>query len=193
MKLWITRPHSDEIYMGGDRSLRLWTTQPIFDHRPLKHDFDLCHKETGDVFESVYLELGWSSENHSVKATPFLKQDRSVFDRVWELVFASVAPASDPDLYRRNFNVEEYARLIEPRYEMECLVHWKRFLVELDMKSDTVSLIEANSLVSDDDYCFGRPVTENLGLTSLYLDEDLNRPFFYSDYPDYDCDRSGVF
>lgn len=192
MKLWITRPSADEICMGGLRHTRLWCQEPIFDHRPIRQDFELFDPATGEYPHSVWMEGGWSSEGGSMLARQFLKQDNEVKDKVWRLIYESVVLASETDPSNKTMTYDEHLALLEKDYDMRCQTHWKRFLLELDLRENSVRRIPSK-YYDDNGIHEEASINEAMGTTSFFLDEDLTKPFYFEDYPHLEVDRSRMF
>ena len=174
MKVWITRPYCPEVHAGGFRSVRLWTQKPIYDHRLIKPYGSLHDRETGEFVSEIWLENGWYSESGCVRAKPFLKQDEAVKSAVWKLISQSVIPSTQPSDYR--MSDQEYDALLNPEYELVCACHWKRFLLEIDLVSNQVYQVEAESLIADNGSRGLYEIPEVALLTNHFFDEDMNKP-----------------
>lgn len=192
MKVWMTRPECGEVYMGGLRSVDVWVEKPFFDHRPMKHDFDLYCPESKQHFAEVYREHGWYTRSGSVRAKRFLKQDPAIRDKVWALIQESLVYADCADPHRR-LNDDEYDQLMDPAHEMKCRIHWKRFLIELDLREDTVKVVEPEVLLDDRQPRAYYPMTVDTGTTSWFLDEDLARPYHRESYSEYEVKRENLW
>jgi hypothetical protein len=181
MKVWVTRPRSDEVYLGGWRRVKLWVEKPHFDHRPAREEFELKDPETEKYFGCVFKEHGWYSRADSTRAKGFFKQDPEMMKRVWLKIYESCVPADCPDPQNKEMNDKEYRRLYsEPHYEMICCTHWKRFLLEIDLYQKTVTLIEPKSVIDINGPIGTYPMTRELS-ASYFVDEDMSRPFFFDD------------
>jgi hypothetical protein len=186
MKVWITRPDCVEFYSGGWRSVHVWVEKPHFDQRPLKVAFGLFHPETDIAGPEVYQEGGWVSGSRPGRAKPFLEQDPELMKKVRLRIYESLVPADSDDPLTKSMNEQEYDRLTNLAYEMECVTHWKRFLLEVDLRAHTAELIEPEIAMLDGKPRGHYPVTEQTGLSSLFLKGDLTKPYFYEDYLGWD-------
>lgn len=179
MKVWITRPECDEVYMGGLRNVLVWVAKPFFDQRPIKEIYELYHVATQAYGSTVWMEGGWTSSVVGVRAKPFLKQNEAVMDRVWDmiresLVSGKIAPDDVTDI--RSADI-----LLDTRYEAKCAVHWKRFLLEIDLLTEVVSHTSVRVVMPEGDEGIDLPLTEGVSTTSYFLDEDLSKPFQMAD------------
>jgi hypothetical protein len=177
MKLWFTRPECDEIYMGGLRSVDLWLSKPVFDQRATTLDFELIDPLSGGVVAEIYHEVGWSSHSGCVRAKEFLAQDKAVTQKVWDKIYESILPIDCPVPEIKIMGLNEFNYLLDYGSELQCRTHWKRFLLELDLRTDSVKLIEPDVLWNDSLPKGKRPITSDTALTSLFYDGNLNRPF----------------
>ncbi|MDT8925474.1 hypothetical protein RBE51_22070 [Pseudomonas taiwanensis] len=189
MKVWITRPYCVELCMGGLRSVDVWVEKPFFDQRPLTYDFDLYCSDTNTHFAEVYQEQGWYTPSGSCRAKRFLKQDESILQQVWALIQDSLAPLDSAYQNAQPPTYGEYDHLLDPTYEMKCRIHWKRFLLELDLRKETVRVVQAEVLLVDGQPRGNYPITPETGTTSLFLDEDIAKPFWYEKYDGYEIRR----
>lgn len=188
MKLWITRPRNQEVCLGGMRHVKLWVSEPTFDHRPKSEVFELINPDSGKVEGCVSAENGWFAKGEPTRAKPFLKQDRHVFDQVWEQIFLSYTPPACIGTGRRVYaedgliNNDEVHRMgHDSAYEMDCCTHWKRFLLEIDLCQRTVTQVQARAIISHEcNGVYGSEITTSLN-ASHFIDEDMSRPFFYDD------------
>lgn len=192
MKVWITRPDCIEVYMGGLRSVEVWVEKPFFDQRPIKHDFDLYCSQEKQHFAEVYRENGWYTHTGSVRAKRFLKQDPAILERVWVLIQESLGYANFTDPCRR-LNIDEYDELLNLAHEMKCRIHWKRFLLELDLREESVRVIDAEVLLDERQPRTNLPITLETGTTSSFLDQDLTRPYHREAYSQYDIKRDCIW
>lgn len=188
MKLWITRPRNQEVCLGGMRHVMLWVSEPTFDHRPIKEAFELIDPVSGKFEGCVSAENGWFSRGDPTKAKHFLKQDKQVYDQVWELIILSYTPPSCLGTGRPIYagdgmiNNDEVHRMgHDSAYEMDCCTHWKRFLLEIDLCQRTVTQVPARAIASFDAAAeYGVAITPALN-ASHFIDEDMSRPFVYDD------------
>lgn len=179
MKVWVTRPSCDEIYMGGMRRVRVWLDKPVFDHRAQIPDFNLIDPQTRQHVASVYHENGWTSESGGLIASPFLEQDRHLYERVWDHIYHSCMPMGFDKPLGTLVTDGEYKRLIDLNYERQCLTHWKRFLLEIDLCRDDLHVI--SPLIMDGSNQRGAlstsPLSETLADNSQFFEQDLTRPY----------------
>lgn len=189
MKVWITRPYCVEVCMGGLRSVDVWVEKPFFDQRPMTHDFDLYCLDTKKHFAEVYQEQGWYTPSGRCRAKRFLKQDEAILRQVWALIQHSLAPVDNAYQDAHPPSPDEYDHLMDPAYEMKCRIHWKRFLLELDLRNETVKVVEAEVLLNDGEPRGNYPITQETGTASLFLDEDIAKPFCYKKYDSYEIRR----
>lgn len=175
MKVWITRPRCDEVFMGGLRNVLLWVDKPYFDQRPIIEEYELYDPDTKEYGPGVWREGGWTSTAGAVRAKPFLKQSEAVKERVWELIRESLV--SDELELPVVTAFESGDILLDIRYEAKCAVSWKRFLLEIDLATEEVSRVQVRVLMSGDVDGVDLPLTPEIASTSHFLDEDLNRPF----------------
>lgn len=192
MKVWVTRPECVEVYMGGLRSVDVWVEKPFFDQRPIKHDFDLYCRKSKQYFAEVYRENGWYTQTGRVRAKRFLKQDPAIKEKVWALIQESLVYADCADPQRR-LNNEEYDELLNLAHEMKCRIHWKRFLLELDLRAETVKVIEPEVLLDERQPRANYPITLDTGTTSSFLDQDLARPYHREAYSQYEVRRDNLW
>jgi hypothetical protein len=162
MKVWITRPDSAEYHAGGLRSVRVWVDEPVFDQRAVIKAFDLYDPVAKRYGPEVYREAGWVSKSGSCKAKHFLRQDERVLMLVQHKIYESLIP------------------------------HWKRFLLELDLKAETVTLVKPSVFLRDGDPAGDHPITVETGTASLFEDGDLARPYHRESYPGFEHKLDGV-
>jgi hypothetical protein len=177
MKVWITRSASDTVFMGGLREVLLWVDEPFFDHRPRILEAELFDPATSAYVMEIYREEGWNSLTGSIPAKEFLKQDEAIRNRVWEEIRRSMISweCLDPIGY------EQGSPLLRKDYEFYCETHWKRFLLEIDLKSETVKLISPMVCYKDNERARGLPLRRPTAISSYFLGADLNRPYHTSD------------
>lgn len=149
--VWITRPHSHEILMGGDRNLTLWTARPYYSHAAKLHDFKT--RDGGDR----YVDLGWEGkrQGRGIRAKPLLKQNAALRSAVWQEVFLSVCPKGMTldegqawsETQRGNEWFDGSAITLwhnlkdDDAWEAKCNISHKRFLLEVDLLSLTVKRV----------------------------------------------------
>jgi hypothetical protein len=185
MKVWITRPDCKEYYLGAWRSVKIWLEKPFFDQRAMRVAFALFNPDTGVDGPWVYEEAGWVSETGGRRAKPFLKQDPDLMEKVRLRIYESLVPADSEDPLTKSMNEEEYDRLLNISYEMECVTHWKRFLLEVDIRAGTAELVEAEVKMYEREDRRTYPLTEQTGLSSYFLEGDLTRPYFSEAFMDW--------
>jgi len=192
MKVWITRPDSIRYHWSGLRHVRVWIEQPVFDQRAIIKQFDLYNEDTKLWGPEIYGEAGWVSRTGSLKAKPFLKQDRRIKGLVLDKIYESLIPSSWPDPINAEMSEQEYDRLLEPMYELECMTHWKRFLLELDLKAETVTRIEPKVKWCEGEDAGAYPITQATGSSSLFTDGDLTKPYQPGDFPGFTINLSAT-
>lgn len=184
MKIWITRPVSSQVYSGGMRFAQLWIERPRFDHRPYTYQFDIKDRK-GTYIDSVYRELGWTTQSGSLRAKPLLKQDPLLYRKVWNHIYASCVPRTYDHPLKVELPREEYRLLLESDYELKCWTHYKRFLLEVDLISRDVQLVHPEIVIDGPLIVRDFPLTSMTGVTELYLGEDMGRPYIAEEYKDY--------
>ncbi|MDU8351161.1 hypothetical protein RYA05_04530 [Pseudomonas syringae pv. actinidiae] len=183
MKVWITKPDAHEVYMGGMRRVQLWVQPPAFDHRPLIGEFELYDPKSNKRFASVFRERGWRAQTTSTGAKAFLKQDPDLMNSVWLKIYESCVLADDPDPLNKSMDYDEYSRLIERGYDMLCCYHWKRWLLEVDIRTSETKVIEPWVYAEKSSSASEVPLTDALGNHYLFLNEDLSRPYDARKFP----------
>lgn len=179
MKVWFTRPSSDEIFMGGLRSVNVWVDKPMFVHSASKPEFELFETETQEYKATIYRELGWCSDAGDVKAKPFLKQNKDIMARVWSAIYESTLPLGCTDPKRMAMDFGECQDMLDFDYELRCRTHWKRFLLELDLSSGDLKVVVPRVIWTSGVEIDSMTVPMDAALTCLFYDEDLHRPFYY--------------
>ena len=182
MKVWITRPKCDEVYMGGFRYVMVWVEKPVFDQRPCILDFELYDPVADKYVAGIYRERGWWSQSGGVQAKRFLKQDLDIREKVWAKIYESVVPADCPDPLNKEFSEDEYRKLLDVSHEAICSTHWKRFLLEIDIRASTVELIAPKVIMGDSSEVVGFDVPASVATSSHFIDEDLERPYRHEDF-----------
>ena len=147
LSVWITRPDSHEILMGGDRHLKVWFNRPAYIHHPQTY-------ETGRG-EYKFVDQGWraDSDDYGKDVKPLLKQDPELRKLIWQEVYLSVGPRgmSIPEIEAwevivtkpdPEFPTTNWHNLTDDReWEGKCNTCHKRFLLEVDLRSNTVKRI----------------------------------------------------
>jgi hypothetical protein len=177
MKVWITRPASDAVFMGGLRDVLLWIDEPHFSHCCRVLEAELFDPGTNTCVMGVYREDGWGSIAGSLKAKEFLSQNETVQQMVWKEICDSMISWECPDPMEYNTD----SPLLRPNYEKSCSTNWKRFLLEVDLKNETVERISPMVCYLEGERSRGLPLRESTAISSSYLDGDFARPYFYND------------
>jgi hypothetical protein len=175
MKVWITRPTCDEVFTGGLRRVLLWVDKPRFDQRPSSVEFELYDPDQKKYLSSIWRQEGWTSEAGSVQAKPFLKQNREILEQVWALICDSVRSDQVANSDVTDFEAAEV--FMDARHEAKCDINWKRFLAEVDLKSETVTLTDVEVVMPDSKGVVNLPLTPELAIATHFFDEDISRPF----------------
>lgn len=181
MKVWITRQASDTVFMGGLREVLLWIDEPSFDHRCPVLEAELFDPVTNTYVAEIYREEGWQSIAGCLRAKDFLKQNEEINRRVWEEILNSLISWECPDPMTLKTVEDLDSPLLRADYELSCEIPWKRFLLEIDLKSETVSLIKPLVCYEDGERARGIPLRKSVTVSSSYLAGDLNRPYLRSD------------
>jgi hypothetical protein len=168
MKLWITRPSSREVFMGGVRDLQLWIEPPAY-HHSMKTNYDI----KTDI--STYTEYGWRSlhHDHGVPAKYWLKQSPALQSIVWSLVIHSLSPKDD-DEHEWAADFDRYEKdTFDLEWEGKCKIPAKRFLLEIDLSSDCdeVNIIVPQIFSVDDAYILGYDLTSIQAIFNTFVDE----------------------
>lgn len=188
MKIWITRPSACEVYMGGMRSIGFWVQKPRYDHRLKEHEI-YQHIDNPNDGIVVYQEVGWSYGNsYEIPGKAFLKQEKTIFDRVWDKVRISVCPP-DVDADQWSEDMKNWHQLVDDNYwEAQCRLSKKRFLLEVDICAKTVEFVEPEivlpqGLFNTQRDCGLFPITNKVNsfyaLYSQFLDEYGTVPRIY--------------
>jgi hypothetical protein len=190
MKVWITRPDSGEVFMGGMRSVLLWVAKPTFDHRPMTQEFELVDPDSQKCMATIWREGGWTSEAGRVKAKPFLKQNKDLLNKIWREIYTSTLPPGPIDPDHECMTFEHSQDMMNFDYELRCRTHWKRFLLEVDIKTENVEIVIPKTFGLDSE-ADPSAIDPDFALTSLFYDEDLHRPFHYRvDVPFEQCTKN---
>ena len=168
MKVWITRPSSREVFMGGIRDLKLWIEPPAYHHSKREHYSTRTDSTT-------YEEHGWRSIHHDcgISAKYWLKQSPALQSAVWSLVLHSISPKdSDEHEWAADFNRYE-KDTFDDEWEGKCKIPSKRFLLEIDLSSecDEVNIIVPQIFSVDDDHILGYDLTFIQAVFNSYADE----------------------
>ena len=184
MRVWITRPTSSEVYLGGLRSVLLWIEEPRYDHRLLTDGGCLIDINSSEILHRIYRENGWWSKTGSLKAKIFLKQDKKVLKKVWDKIYESLIPEYIKDTtLTYSLNEKEYDDLHHnPNYEMISTLNWKRFLLEIDLSSNIVKIVEPLVINYNDKIEKNIELTEFNKVSDAFLDEDPKKPFIYNEW-----------
>jgi hypothetical protein len=180
MKVWITRQASDTVFMGGLREVLLWIDEPTFNHRCPVLEAELYDPATNTYVEEIYREEGWLSISGSLRAKDFLKQDEEINRRVWEEICNSLISWECPDPMEVNSVEELDSPLLRADYELHCSTPWKRFLLEIDLKNETVELVSPLVCYEDGVRARGLPLRKSVTVATSFLAGDLNRPYLAS-------------
>lgn len=177
MKVWITRPEDSVCYLRGLSNILVWVDKPFFDHRPNLDYGAIVHAKTGRLIAVVGREQGWYASTSPVRAKGFLRQNEAVCSTVWNEVVKSMRPRNgDIDIW--GVGATKALELVtDHNLDNGATTHWKRFLLEIDLETNTVSRIQAESLLCSKLGKGLNPINPDIGISCLYLDEDLRRPF----------------
>lgn len=139
MKLWVTKPESYEVYMGGlKRSFHVWMSQPIYSHATIADRY---------LQEERLTEIGWRSpfDRSGPSNIRVLLEQYPDFDmKIWDRVIYAECP---PEFEDYNKWADEHwhdigEEWIKSPWETKSRIHFKRFLLELDTVEGTVKLIK---------------------------------------------------
>ncbi|MDU8351179.1 hypothetical protein RYA05_04620 [Pseudomonas syringae pv. actinidiae] len=128
---------------------------------------------------TVYHENGWTSESGGVIARSFLKQDKDLLARVWDYIYQSCMPLGFDKPLGTPLPAADYERLLDRNYDRFCLNHWKRFLLEVDLRQDSLKIVAPRIMDdgSDMPYLSSSPPSRVLADNSQYFEQDLGRPY----------------
>lgn len=163
--------------MGGMRSVQLWTDKPKFDQRAFHLEYEIFHTTTQSYGAGVYRENGWTSVAGFVRAKSFLKQSDEIMCRVSDMMIDSITSELLTSQQARELEAGDL--MLDVGYEARCAISWKRFLLEIDLKNDSVRHVDA-MVIMPNEYGGGSidyPLTPELCVASHFLDEDLSKPF----------------
>lgn len=184
MKIWITKPTAYQFYGHGLDHARLWVTEPFYDHRPNWGEFDLYDRATNKFVGPAMREMGWSSKTNATDAKPFLKQDKALKQKVWERMYESFVPKDCPDPLNKHLSEAEFDQLGEVGYDMRCLHHWKRWLLEVDIRTLETTVIPAKVAIVDGKQHYpSEPICEVFGTYYMYVNGDHSQPFGFDTHP----------
>lgn len=184
MKIWITRPISSLVHTGGMRFAQLWIERPRYDHRPYTFQFDIRDSK-GNYVESVYRELGWTTQSGSLRAKPLIKQDPLLYRKIWNMIYSSCVPRTYDNPSSVELPRDEYKKLLESDYELKCWTHYKRFLLEVDLISRNVQVVHPDIVIDGPLIVHEFPLSPMTGITELYLGDRMGRPYIAEEYKDY--------
>lgn len=153
----------------------MWVDKPRFDQRPWTEEFELYDPDQDNYLSTVWRQNGWISVAGSVRAKPFLKQNEQILDQVWAMICDSVRSDQVPNSDVTDFEASEV--FLDTRYEAICAINWKRFLLEIDLKDETVSLADVEVLMPDSDGTMNLPLTPELAVATHFYNEDISQPF----------------
>lgn len=147
--VYITRPEAYEIYMGGKRHLELWLLPPAYDHRSVEYN--------GLFGVTKYIDCGWQTVTSGVQARHLLTQDKDLTVAIMREVILSLYPkgmnaqqgeawaaAIDPDAEQdKDFPDDPNWRRLknDKEWEAKCNTCFKRFLLKVDLRNNTVQRI----------------------------------------------------
>lgn len=150
MLLWVTKPSSYEVYMGGlKRSFKVWMKKPKYNHA--QQDKMMFDVEYGE-------EFGWFAPNcDPVNIQPLVEQYPEFTSAIWDLVIQAEKPI---DVSNRNcwsVNEENWSQLgpalgqTHPgcKWEEFSTIHFKRFLIELNTETKACDLIIPENVRAD--------------------------------------------
>jgi hypothetical protein len=166
------------VFKDGLGDVSLWVDEPYFDHVPRILEAELFDPATKSYVMGIYREDGWISMTNPVRAKVFLEQDEGIRNRVWEEISNSLISWECPVPMAH----QQDSALLRNDYELSCETHWKRFLLEIDLKKETVELIAPLVCYQGDERIRGLALRESTALSSLFLDCDLARPYLTSDH-----------
>lgn len=146
--VYITRPDAYEVYMGGKRHLELWLLPPAYDHRSVEYN---------GMDGVMYTDRGWCTVDTSQQARHLLAHDKDLTVAIMREVILSLYPkgidslqgeawaaAADLEAERQDGHPAEnnWRRLRSDReWEAKCNTCFKRFLLKVDLRSNTVQRI----------------------------------------------------
>lgn len=143
MIVWMTRPDAYEVYMGGDRSMDLWITRPAYSHVDVEDDF---------MGRKMFRDTGWCAAHSTAQRGRYLlKQDSALHFNVMHEVVSSLVPFDlphDVDPYvwadTRLSGEDTNWRLLylDRDWEQKCRVCYKRFLLEVNLRTNEVNRID---------------------------------------------------
>lgn len=165
--VYITRPDSTEIYLGGKRRLELWLQEPHYDHRPVDND------------NGQYVDRGWTAVHcESQPARLILSQDEHLLETVMEFVIMSLYPKG-MDLDKGTYWADKVDAGGDPGWrtlyadkdwEGKCNTSHKRFLLKVDLRRNKVDRI-VPYVILNDAYVTSDDITFDLA-TQRYHDQN---------------------
>lgn len=164
--------------MGGIRKVQLWVEKPKFDHRPISYYCSLRDKETKEHHCDVWREHGWFASNStSTRAKQFFKQDHDLRDKVMTMIRDSIEPKCPNEIRRADESHDLFmARVGDPHYENTCMVHEKRFLLEVDIRASTVILVKPIVIWGDEMMSEDLVLTPEQMTPEFYIEDRQDRP-----------------
>ena len=171
MKVWITRPQAYEVWMGGLRHVVAWLAEPSYSHQPHNHWKD-------GRMATEFRDFGWfaGSSDSPTAAKPLLKQDEQLLGQVWEWLLWSIAPKGTDRRAAIALWEDQVARLNDGRachagqdgsvapgqgvyrdedWEARCNLSHKRFLLEVDVRTNRCALRAPRVYCQDQPECIG--------------------------------------
>lgn len=150
MKLWITKPESYEVYMGGlKRSFYVWMMQPSYSHEA---------REQRQFNIDMLVERGWVTPNDRASASNIrclLEQYPQLAEVIWDRVRYAECPPDIEDYKAWTAVEENWDKLgdspYDERWESHSRIHHKRFLLEVETDTQTVKLIKPQVFFADED------------------------------------------
>lgn len=191
LKVWITRPDSHEVLMGGLRSVQLWVAEPMYCHLPEA-------QQMGGAGEAPrYTDHGWLDRNTgSICAKALLKQDPELLSRVWDKIVWSCAPRGmglqeaqhwgvsptegDEDPPAKSAGRVGWHRLTDDlRWEARCNRSHKRLLIQVGLRSGLVECIVPRVQLRDD-WTGGEKSSAPAMSRSLDISDDLAVEYWHA-------------
>jgi len=140
MLVYITRPTASSVYMGGKRHLLLWVERPWYDHRP-RFDGEL------------WVDTGWQGPfSQGAYARDLLKQDEALLDAVMTQVVLSLRPkgTTPEEGLKWAESLDNWRSLMdEPDWEGRCHLCHKRFLLQVNLRTNQVGLVTPHVIDGD--------------------------------------------
>ena len=177
MKVWITRPSSREVFMGGVRDLKLWIEQPAYHHTKTE--------DYNTLTETVkYVEHGWRAlhQDHGISAKYWLKQSPALQSIIWSLTIHSISPKLE-DEHKWAADFDRYQRdTFEGDWEGKCKIPAKRFLVEIDLSQecDQANIVVPQIYSVDDNHILGYDLNLTQSVYTTFLDNEGTIPYDFN-------------